>query len=202
MNVRQLRRRRRERESDRDFIDDTNYDESVVDYYDFENVTRPYEEAMDDAFEDFDYNQEPENYSEEATNMTIDNFNNSEMRIEKFKSSIANPQGVNNPDSFFYGVLYALRYRLTDKIEPCIDDTELRLDVKAEAFDELNLIKDRLRLDLDLMNFENQCFQINRILMKSNSFLRVFELKDKLRYLIKQDPQKKNVIRDLSSCIS
>ena len=34
--------------------------------------------------------------------------------------------------------------------------------------------------------------------MKNNFFLRVFELKDKFRYLIKQDSRKKNVIRDLS----
>ena len=78
---------------------------------------------------------------------------------------------------------------------------ELRADVKAETFDEFNLIKERFKLDLDLMNFENQCFQINRILIKNSFFLRVYELKDKFRYLIKQDPQKKNVIRDLSSCI-
>ena len=57
-----------------------------------------------------------------------------------------------------------------------------------------------MRLDLDILNFENQCFQINRILNKNNFFLRVFELKEKFRALIKQDP-KKNVIRDLSSCI-
>ena len=37
--------------------------------------------------------------------------------------------------------------------------------------------------------------------MKNSFFLRVYELKEKFRYLIKQDPQKENVIKDLSSCI-
>ena len=38
--------------------------------------------------------------------------------------------------------------------------------------------------------------------MKSHLFLRVYEIKDKFRYLIKEDPQKKKVMRDLSSCIT
>ena len=41
-------------ESDREFIDDTEYDESVTDYYGFINVNRSYEDAMEDALEDFD----------------------------------------------------------------------------------------------------------------------------------------------------
>ena len=161
-----------ERESDREFIDDTNYRESVTDCYGFANVSRPYVEAMEDALEDFNWDQEPENYCEEPTDNAIDEFSNSEIRVDRFNSSLANPQGADNPDSVFYSLLYALMYWLTDKIEPCADDTELRSDVKAEMFDE-NLLKDN-RL---LMN-ENQCFQINR---KNSFFLRVFELKDKFR---------------------
>ena len=46
-------------------------------------------------------------------------------------------------------------------------------------------IKSLLRLDgEDVLNFENQCFQINTILSRHNMFLRVFELKDKFRYII------------------
>ena len=44
-----------------------------------------------------------------------------------------------------------------------------------------------LRLDLDIQNFENQCFSVNDLLVKHRSFFRVYELKDKFRYLIKQD---------------
>ena len=58
-----------------------------------------------------------------------------------------------------------------------------------------------IRLDLDILNFENQCLKINQILNKNNLFLRVFELKEKFRCLTKQDSEKKNLIRDLSACI-
>ena len=49
-----------------------------------------------------------------------------------------------------------------------------------------------MRLDLDILTFENQCHQINRVYRKLISFfLRVFKLKEKFRSLIKQDPDKK-----------
>ena len=58
-----------------------------------------------------------------------------------------------------------------------------------------------MRLGLDILNFENQCLKINQILNKNNLFLCVFELKEKFHCLIKQDSEKKNLIRDLSACI-
>ena len=68
--------------------------------------------------------------------------------------------------------------------------------------DELNeklfAAKEKLRLDLE--NFENQCFSVTDLLNKHGLFLRAYELKDKSRYLIKQDSKKKTVLRDLSSC--
>ena len=69
---------------------------------------------MEDAVEDFDHDQDPKNYCEEQTNAPIDDYHNSKLRVDKFKSSLVNPQGEDNPDSFFY----ALRYQLTHKIEP------------------------------------------------------------------------------------
>ena len=59
-----------------------------------------------------------------------------------------------------------------------------------------------MRIDLDILTFENQCYHINHILNKNNLSLGVFELKEKFRSLIKQDPDKKNVIRELSGCIT
>ena len=61
--------------------------------------------------------------------------------------------------------------------------------------------KEKLRLDLDIQNFENQCFSVNDLLNKHGLFLRVFESKDKFRYLIKQDSNKKTVFRDSSSLL-
>ena len=132
-----------ERECDREFIDDTEYDESVTDHYGFINVTRSYEDAMQDALENIDPDQEAENYCEESTNNAIDEFNNSQRRIDKFKASLVNPQDVDNPDSFLYAILYALRYKQSEKTEPCTDNSELRSDVTPEIFDEMN----QLRID-------------------------------------------------------
>ena len=161
---------------------------------------------MREGLEDneIDENAEVESYCEDdkPTNVSVDEFKNSKERVDKFKSSLLNPQGLDDPDSFFYAILYALRYNQNSKTDPCTDDSELRSDVTTEIFNEISSLKDRLKLDLDILNFENQCFQINRILMKNHLFLRVYEIKDKFRYLIKEDSQKKNVMRNLSSCMT
>ena len=58
-----------------------------------------------------------------------------------------------------------------------------------------------MRLDLDILNFENQRLKINLILNKNNLFLRVFELKEKFRCLIKQDSEK-NILSEISQLVS
>ena len=63
-------------------------------------------------------------------------------------------------------------------------------------------IKSLLRLDgEDKLNFENQCFQVNTILSRHNMFLRVFELKDKFRYIIKQNSEQKRIVKEVSACV-
>ena len=44
-------------------------------------------------------------------------------------------------------------------------------------------------------------FDLNEILIEQKMFLRVYELKDKFRYLFHEDKEKKEVIRRISSCI-
>ena len=51
--------------------------------------------------------------------------------------------------------------------------------------------KEKLRLDLDIQNFENQFFSVNDLLNKHGLFLRVYKLKVKFQYLIKKDSKKK-----------
>ena len=60
-----------------------------------------------------------------------------------------------------------------------------------KLYDALFAAKDKLRLDLDIQNFENQFFSVNNLLNKYGLFLRVYELKDKFHYLNKQDSEKK-----------
>ena len=71
-----------------------------------------------------------------------------------------------------------------------------------KLYDALSAVKEKLRLVLDIQNFENQCFSVNELLNKHGLFLRVYKLKNKFRYLIKQDSEKKKtVLRELSSSV-
>ena len=120
---------------------------------------------------------------------------------EHFIDTLKNPHGLNKKDSFFHSILYTARYYLTQKIEPCTNEDEIRLDVTAQKSNEIYALKENMRLDLDILNFEKPCFQVNHILNKNNFFLRVFELKEKFCCLIKQNAERKNVIRELPLCI-
>ena len=189
--------------SDEEFIDDSVIEQSVTDYYGFTNVSRDYTDAVQDSFSDFDYDQEANNYyaEDDLHDFEIDEFKDYKSRVDKFAKTLLNPQGLNNKDSFFYSILFAIRYRLTDKFDIVDSDEQIKADIGAEIFNEIYPLKDILKLDLDILNFENQCNKINQILNKNNLFLRVFEFKQKFHGLIKQDPEKKNVLRELSGCV-
>ena len=58
-----------------------------------------------------------------------------------------------------------------------------------------------MRLDLDIQNFENQCHSVKELLNKNGLFLRVYELKENFCYLIKQNSEKKTVLRESCSCV-
>ena len=59
---------------------------------------------------------------------------------------------------------------------------------------ELNENKEKIKLDLDCLNFEKQCYLINKILMKYNYFFGIFELKNNFRHLINENSNKKTII--------
>ena len=95
----------------------------------------------------------------------------------------------------------AIRNQFKNKKDECSID-ELKSDIENDQlYDAILSRKDDLRLDLDIQNFENQCFPVNDLLIKYALFLEIYELKDKFHYLIKQDSEKKTVMRDLSSCV-
>ena len=62
-------------------------------------------------------------------------------------------------------------------------------------------IKENFYLDLDIQNFDNQCFIVNHILNNYNLFLRSYELKDKFQYLTVKNANKNNIVREILSCI-
>ena len=143
--------------SDNDFINNTEIDESVEDHYAFTNVNRNYADAVYDSFSDFDFDQEPNNENE-VFNLPDDEFIDYKQKIDLFIGTLNYPHHLNNKDSLFYSILYTVRYFLTQKSEPRTDEDELRLDVTAEIFDEIYPLKESMRLDLDVLNFEKQCF--------------------------------------------
>ena len=145
--------------SNEEFIDYSIIEESITDHYGFTNVSRDYTEAVEDSFSDFDYEQEPNNYcnENEIQNLEVDDFKNYKSKIEKFTKTLVNPQGLNNKDSFFYSILFAIRYQLTGKIICDGDfDEQLKVDIGAEIFDEIYTLTNIMRLDLDIPNLENQ----------------------------------------------
>ena len=113
-----------------------------------------------------------------------------------------NPHGDDNSDSFFFEILYSICFQLTEKTNACENEDELKNDINKVDLSELFLIKDKLKLDFDILNFEQQYNRVNQILNKCNFFLKVYELKEKLRSLVKQNPDKKNIVRELSGCIT
>ena len=62
-------------------------------------------------------------------------------------------------------------------------------------------LKENVMLDLRINNCERDCLEVKKLLISKKLFLRVYELKKKLRHLIHSDSKKSNVKRNLSACI-
>ena len=77
-----------------------------------------------------------------------------------------NPQGDENVDSRFYAILYAIRYTSTEKSVPCESDNEQQNNIRLDGISEIFLLKENMRLVIDILILENQCRQINHILNK------------------------------------
>ena len=94
---------------------------------------------------------------------------------------MVNPHGYGNSDSFFFfffAILYAICFKLAEKANACENEEELKNDIKKVDLSELFLIKDSLKLDFEILNFKQQCNQVNQILNKCNFFLKVYKLKE------------------------
>ena len=106
-------------------------------------------------------------------------------------------------DSFYYALLYTIRYQSKNKKKWVFKWWWVeKRSRKRLALWQIICSLGKLKLDLDIQNFENQCFSIKDLFLnKYGLFLRVYELKEKFWYLIKQDSKKKAVLRDLPSFI-
>ena len=79
----------------------------------------------------------------------------SKKKVEEFNKTLINPQGDENVDSFFYAILYAITYTLTEKFDPCENDNELRNDIILDGISEIFLLMENMSLHLDVITFEN-----------------------------------------------
>ena len=84
----------------------------------------------------------------------VSEFKDSKKTVEEFNKTLINPQGDENVDSFFYAILYAIRYTLTEKSDPCENDNKLQNDIKLDGISEIFLLKENMRLDLDILTFK------------------------------------------------
>ena len=77
---------REERESDREFTDDAEYDEGVENYHAFDNVSRDYNDAINDSLSGFDFSQEAASYcsDNEIEDVVVDNFKDSKKKVDTF----------------------------------------------------------------------------------------------------------------------
>ena len=67
-------------------------------------------------------------------------------------------------DLHYYSILYAIEFKFTDKLDFTTDLDEIKKNMSEELFDKLNSLKDSLKLDLIILHFERQCFDINEAL--------------------------------------
>ena len=78
----------------------------------------------------------------------------------------------------------------------------LKEEISGILYTEVNENKEKVKLDLDCLNFEKRCYLINEILIKYNYFFRIFELKHNFRHLINENSNKKTKIRQVSRCVT
>ena len=69
-------------------------------------------------------------------------------------------------------------------------------------FSQLDLVRKALILDFDYNTFEIECFLVSQILMHFNFFFRFSELHGTFRYLVFSNSEKRNIVRNVLSCIT
>ena len=81
------------------------------------------------------------------------------------------------------------------------DRDNLETVLVADLLSTLEKKGEGLYLDLNLNTSERQCQEINDPLVEKNLFLRVYEMRKKIKFLIRKCHTKNEVKRELSACI-
>ena len=184
---------------DEDFIDDSVQNNDEPSFYGFVNETldpkvvlaecAAEETKKAETLEASNY-QFDNDFTEEGPQI-LDQFDNFEKRVTKFHETFLNPIEEQTPEnSLFSALVYAIRYKKNEKKDLVSEDC-LKKDIGDSFYDSLVGLKTIMILDLDYSNFGKTCYETNDLLMKNGYFLRIYELKEKFRYVTHDNPSKK-----------
>ena len=159
--------------------------ENIDHYNKFPNQTRNPRDAVYEDDEMFfgTEDTQPELFAPENREyVEFYKFERFEKSFKKFKDRLQNFKNSDNP--FFGSILYGVMFKIS---EGKILENNKANDVLGKNFyEELLEIKDDIQLDKTLFEYFGRCFLVNIVLAKYNFFLKVFEKRDKFRFLIKK----------------
>ena len=162
-------------------------DKSPLFYYQLQNVSKTADEPINDFLinENETVSDKIYNYCQESSSDDedkIDNLAYSKNKTDAFKEALFNPKDLTE-DSLFYIICYVLKQRKTKQKKDLCSANDLKNESDLNLYNKLVENKEYSKLDLDPANIGRSWYLINENLMKFNYFLRILELKDKLRYL-------------------
>ena len=174
-------------------------------FFRFFNQTRDSDEVLREVAREESLaaqHMEASNYNEYMHEETeIDDFEMTERKRNKFSETLKNPVlEQTNENSFYSALLFAIKFNKTNDFDYYEED-QLKEKIGEDLYLNLEQKKDICVLNLNKNDFDDMCFEINEILIKEKLFLRVYELKDKFRYIFHDNNKKKEVIRKVSACI-
>lgn len=82
----------------------------------------------------------------------MDDFGNSNTRVEKFKNTLLRAHGKDEKGSFFYSICYAICCLWTEKLLTQ-DDEKLAKDIPENLFQKLSASREEI-----VLNFRSQIF--------------------------------------------
>ena len=136
------------------------------------------------------------------SDIQIDEFNNSEIDMTKFKDSLfpmVDEAQEKVENQFCKTILHALKFGKNGSKDLCNkEDFEKVIDKNLiEQIDR----PEKFKFIIELQTIMNMCYEIKLILSKFAYFLKVFELKNKFCHLTMKDKTKQKIVRQLSSCL-
>ena len=131
----------------------------------------------------------------------IDEFKLNDRNRNRFLKTLTNPfKEQTKENSFYLALLFAINY-LKKGERDYFEEEAIKAKIGDKLYTALESKKGLCILNLNRKDFDEMCFDINEILIKDKMFLRVYECKDKFRYLFHETNKEKCVIRKVSACI-